>query len=420
MSGVKLKVKKIENKEDQTEATNGDEQNDIPLELRKQGSTTNCTDVFIDTNCPCSGLELQQLKRAGLIKPINYTDKRSLIPLERLNDLRKKVQEAIKLHKVFTIRGCFYTIRKALVQRGWVEKLDIHRRTFQSLPSNFIIEDLVQQLPIRRPGESRRQHIAKCERNVMSRLLEYIAVDFLWTCRKEKSDWVDMARNPSLVINKVNKVPYTSKEGLCTTLRDFHWYYEEGMSETYFPRCFNVWNPEELTDFIENFRMTACISMIRWLVETFNVTGIDSVASGSGKVPITSIHFALNRCTEYLNHCLHYDIDSDESIRIWEHDWDVFLTHHYLVTHENARILLSEDSFFETVLKSAQDMLNEMKIYWPQYNIDGQLNVWIVKPGNRCRGRGIQIMNNIKQIVTLVNPQIVTKTRYVVQKYIGE
>lgn len=52
--------------------------------------------------------------------------------------------------------------------------------------------------------------------------------------------------------------------------------------------------------------------------------------------------------------------------------------------------------------------------------LDGVLNIWILKPGNKCRGRGIQLMNNIKDIISLVNSPSNPKTRYVVQKYIGE
>lgn len=52
-------------------------------------------------------------------------------------------------------------------------------------------------------------------------------------------------------------------------------------------------------------------------------------------------------------------------------------------------------------------------------DIDGVLNIWIVKPGNKCRGKGIQLMNNIKDIIGLVNQSNAQKNKYVVQKYIG-
>lgn len=74
---------------------------------------------------------------------------------------------------------------------------------------------------------------------------------------------------------------------------------------------------------------------------------------------------------------------------------------------------------FDSLLADARHTLDEVKKFCPQYSLDGYLNIWIIKPGNKCRGRGIILMNNIKQIISMVNPPIVTKTRYVVQKYIG-
>lgn len=64
-------------------------------------------------------------------------------------------------------------------------------------------------------------------------------------------------------------------------------------------------------------------------------------------------------------------------------------------------------------------MLNVMKSYWPQINIDGFQNYWVVKPGGRCCGNGIVIKNNLEQILMIVNPTVTRETRYVVQKYIG-
>ncbi|XP_055599056.1 tubulin glycylase 3A-like [Uranotaenia lowii] len=350
--------------------------------------------------------------------------KNNWINADRLNELRKKVSDAAKHHRVFLVRGSFHTVRRALVERGWVEKLDGFRAKPQANTSSsgFIIEDLIQQLPERKPGESRKNHIVKCERSIMSRFLEHTPIDLLWTARREKADWIDMTKNASLIINRFNKAPFTTKEGLCSALHDFHWFYEEGMSETYFPRCYNVWNPEELNEFVENFRLTASMGLLKWLIETHAKNGMEAILSDDGKVPGSCINFAVSRCKEYLDYCLHNDIDIEDDMKIWDHDWDVFLTHHYLLTHESARIQLTKDGdvakVIEDHLKSAVSLLEQIKNHWPQYALDGFLNIWIVKPGNKCRGRGIHLMNNIKQIITMVNPPIVSKTRYVIQKYI--
>ncbi|XP_053691816.1 tubulin glycylase 3A [Sabethes cyaneus] len=350
--------------------------------------------------------------------------KNNWINADRLNELRKKVHDASKHHRVFLLRGSFHTVRRALVERGWVEKLDGFRAKPQATTSSsgFILEDLVQQLPERKPGESRKNHIAKCERSIMSRFLEHTPIDLLWTARREKADWIDLTKNSTLIINRFSKAPFTTKEGLCSALHDFHWFYEEGMSETYFPRCYNVWNPEELNEFIDNFRLTASMGLLKWLIETYAREGIEAILSDEGKVPGTCISFALSRCKEYLDYCLHNDIDVEEDVKIWDHDWDVFLTHHFMLTHENGKVLLVKESddtnMINNCVADARSVLEQIKNHWPQYSLDGFLNIWIVKPGNKCRGRGIHLMNNIKQIIAMVNPPIVSKTRYVIQKYI--
>lgn len=60
--------------------------------------------------------------------------------------------------------------------------------------------------------------------------------------------------------------------------------------------------------------------------------------------------------------------------------------------------------------------LKDMSKYWPQFDIDGMKNIWILKPGNKCRGRGIQLVKNISSVDKIMGQ----KLKYVVQKYIGK
>lgn len=188
----------------------------------------------------------------------------------------------------------------------------------------------------------------------MSRFLEHVSVDLLWTARREKSDWLEMSKNQVMLINRFSKAPFTSKEGLCAALKEFYWFYEEGTSETYFPRCYNVWKEDEvsfrkrfnlnkfiyiqiilqLCDFTDDFRLTGCVGLLKWLICTFYTSGVNGVSDIDGKVPITCINFALLRCREFLDSKYHCDIDTHDEPTIWEFDYDVFLTHHYLLTHE--------------------------------------------------------------------------------------
>ncbi|XP_064553935.1 tubulin glycylase 3A [Drosophila montana] len=348
--------------------------------------------------------------------PNNYVARRAWISTERMNELRRKAQEAAKQNKIFTIRGCFNSVRNALLARGWVEKLDMHRKVVPL--GQMTYEDLTQRLPKRKAGETRRQYVLKCERNIMSRFLEHMPVDFLWTNRKEKCDYIDQAKNPGMTINKFHRAPFTSKEGLCSQLRDFHWFFEEGMAEMYFPRCYNVWSPEELGEFVDNFKLTACVAYLRAMLCKYHKHGADSVFSPSGKIPYSSIDFAYKRLGDYIDSCQHNDIDYEDPPKVWEHDWDAFLYQHQQLVNEDGRIQHDGQRSLEHMVKSCVTLVDKMKVHWPQYSLDGYQNLWIVKPANKCRGRGILLMDNLKKILGVVNPSIASKSRYVVQKYI--
>lgn len=388
----------------------------IPEVYKTQGTMTysSCTG-YSESSCLCSSID--DGSQTVLRRNSFYSERRNWITTDRLSELRKKAQDAMKSHKIFTIRGCFYSIRKSLVQRGWVEKLDIHRRSVNGSCA-VIMEDL-QNLPQRRPGETHRQHIQKCERNIMSRFLEHMPIDFLWSARKEKSDWIDMARNPNLTINKFHKSPFTTKEGLCNVLRDMHWFFEEGKSETYYPRSYNAWNQDDLAEFVDDYRLTACMSMLRYLVHRHTDTSLECVYRENGQIPITSVQFALKQCKTYVRSCQHLDIDEDTE-RIWNHEWELFLMHFQMLTQDHLTLQMPDDLMqWNHLMEDCKRCLKDISQHWPQSNLDGVLNIWIVKPSNRCRGRGILLMNDIKKIVAHVNPPVVNKGRYVVQKYIG-
>lgn len=394
---------------------------EIPDVYKTQGTMnySTCTG-YSETICFCTNVDESSTKE----KYATYLKRRNWITTERLNELRKKAQDAIKYHRTFTIRGCFYSIRKSLVQRGWVEKLDIHRRSLSNVSCQAAIEDVTQHLPLRRPGETRRQHIQKCERNIMSRFLEHMPIDFLWSARKEKTDWIDMARNPAITVNRFHKSPFTTKEGLCNILQDIHWFFVEGVSETYFPRSYNVFNPDDLSEFVEDFRLTACISLLRMITEkTTNLMSYEYEAilcDVTGSVPLSYVRFAIKSCQSYIRSYLHYDLDEDTE-RIWEHDWEIFLMHFEMLTQQDAKFEMpTETNQLKMLVNEATKVLYEIEEHRSEFKLDGCLNIWLVKPANRCRGRGIHLMSDIKKIINHVNPPLVNKGRYVVQKYIGK
>uniref|UniRef100_A0A1A9W5H6 Tubulin glycylase 3A n=1 Tax=Glossina brevipalpis TaxID=37001 RepID=A0A1A9W5H6_9MUSC len=335
---------------------------------------------------------------------------------EQLNELRRRAQEAAKQNKIFSVRGCFQSIRNALKNRGWVEKIEHHQRK-PVIASNYhgqvSIMDLSLALPKRKTGETRRQFLTKCERNIMSRFVEHLPVDFLWTDRKDKMDHTEQSRNPQMVINKFTRTPFTNKEGLNGLLRDLNWFFVNDVADVNFPRCFNVWSLEELNEFIEHFKLTACVSFLRWLVDKYREQGYGNVFSVEGKIPFTAIEFALKRCHEYCEYALHDDIDTEDPPRIWEHDWDTFLSQHYQLTHESFKIQTeTHRAPIDKVIRTISQVLDGLRDHWPQYTIDGYQNLWIVKPANKCRERPLiihQTKFDIRQwfLISNIHPLVV-------------
>jgi tubulin monoglycylase TTLL3/8 len=75
--------------------------------------------------------------------------------------------------------------------------------------------------------------------------------------------------------------------------------------------------------------------------------------------------------------------------------------------------------YFQDLYESAKRVLTDVRKFWPQIDLDGMNNIWIVKPGAQSRGRGIQLTDKLDRVIEKVNPTALKESRYVVQKYIG-
>lgn len=75
--------------------------------------------------------------------------------------------------------------------------------------------------------------------------------------------------------------------------------------------------------------------------------------------------------------------------------------------------------YFQDLYESAKRVLTDIRKFWPQIDLDGMNNIWIVKPGAQSRGRGIQLTDKLERVMEKVNPTALKESRFVVQKYIG-
>ncbi|KAM7540725.1 hypothetical protein Aperf_G00000024682 [Anoplocephala perfoliata] len=86
----------------------------------------------------------------------------------------------------------------------------------------------------------------------------------------------------------------------------------------------------------------------------------------------------------------------------------------YIISSEEERLRFINDE----ITRRCRRTCDSLKVYYPQFELDGQRNIWIVKPGSKSRGRGITCHANLDTILsTATNPNN-TDNKFVVQKYI--
>jgi hypothetical protein len=67
---------------------------------------------YFENACECSTIAVPS--------KILSNAKTNWMSSEKLNELRRKAHDAVKNHKVFILKGYFHTVRRALLERGWV------------------------------------------------------------------------------------------------------------------------------------------------------------------------------------------------------------------------------------------------------------------------------------------------------------
>ena len=112
-SDTERKEKKMEDEEKQiqdkikahvVQKTNKDNENLILM--------TQNYHKYLDNTCECSTIAVPSR--------ILNNAKTNWMSSDKLNELRRKAHEAVRMHKVFILKGYFHTVRKALTDRGWV------------------------------------------------------------------------------------------------------------------------------------------------------------------------------------------------------------------------------------------------------------------------------------------------------------
>lgn len=153
--------------------------------------------------------------------PSNARSSKNLLRLNNVNVsrdvydplgvLRDEVNKAIRENKTFTIRGNFAVIRRALLRRGWIEKIHFSYRDRMNEElkkyQTYKINDLLELIKNKDIGEV-------CKKLIRSKLLSDHQVDLYWSFNTESFKECPI----NIKSTKFNKFrwdafTYTSKQG---------------------------------------------------------------------------------------------------------------------------------------------------------------------------------------------------------------
>ncbi|NXY02266.1 TTLL3 monoglycylase, partial [Pteruthius melanotis] len=348
--------------------------------------------------------------------------------------------------KIFAVQGPYPVIRRLLRDRGWVErKLPRNGKHLKQQPSSQKKRQVEKRAsgggggelgeavlkphggaqpslgttePLHYPQphskknkgeeEDKKEDKEQCNEDpddihdLMSFLVQDQVPNFLWTIRLSSVDQELLQR-----IEVVNRYPQLhalcTKEGLCQSLQNLSWFEQVDLN-TFFPRCYRLGIVEEEEAFIEDFRLTAARNLLKLALEKVgdrpvgteqppksNTVPGDHV---SHPMPSTAepgsplyphlVQEALEVCEQHLGILGHQDIDRETPSPCRTCiAWDRFLQEYYRVAHEGAKLVLSREQ-----RKQCQEVLQRLGKKLPQLGIEGNLNVWILKPSAKSRGRG--------------------------------
>lgn len=337
-----------------------------------------------------------------------------LLAADQLCVIRETVDRAIAQKKTFTIVGNYFCVRKGLEQRGWIEKIRISYSTHDNENirklHSMCIPELLEKVNDKNIGPTHK-------RIIMSKLLARHQVDLYWDQNIDS-----FKHNPDKVkytlINMIKRggISYSSKLGLCESLKRAHWYQIPNYCCFFHPRSYSLTNNGDPDDFVKDFKITAAMSMLKWILSIYGNSQFKLI-SDYGKIPIHIFHFAITECTKFLRRKQHQDIDQtiEESTDL---EWNQFLDHYYKAVHIGSHFRTNDMESEDSMAHKSKIILEKLREVWPYLDMDGMMNIWILKPIHGSRGIGIYICRTLQYVLKVITEN--KNNRYVIQKYIGK
>lgn len=101
-----------------------------------------------------------------------------------------------------------------------------------------------------------------------------------------------------------------------------------------------------------------------------------------------------------------------------DYEWNNFLENYYKTVHVGNHFKQSDNVTEIDMVRKANYILDRLKEVWPFLDMDGLMNIWILKPINSSQGIGIHMCRTLKYVLNVVKTNV--NRRYVIQKYVGK
>lgn len=172
---------------------------------------------------------------------------------EKYKQYKKIAETAHMQRKIFSIIGGYQSVRRALLRRGWQERLlESQFRNLQSISHHSLLQRA-------KPGN-------EYEKVAISKLLQPYPSFFLWYPRNTVMTRFDHVVPFKSRLSRDRLYDFTLKDGLINCNDARHWQYIPGRSELTCPRSYRLYMTDEMDEFMKDYRFTGCTSLLAFLV----------------------------------------------------------------------------------------------------------------------------------------------------------
>ena len=293
--------------------------------------------------------------------------------------------------------------------------------------------------------------------------------DFIWTLKTIDINY-SLLRKEQIAGHFSRNGAITRKSGLCKNIKNL--YYKGIDPNNFFPRCYDLSDKSDMGDFIEDFKINKAISILKIISKQLNEGNENSISLYSESVIKTAIEIVERNSNIIIGEYSEINMNNAKTFVkfVTEKEWSLIgeeepntkvdINRYISTITQAARIGLHSNeikfprlnlraqselpkklnSLTITVKKKSsnkvtnvnknkistklseiqkykapiESLLSLLRSHQSQYIMNGVHNIWIIKPSNLSRGRGISVSNKLSTILDSHDDS----NQIIVQKYI--